>query len=61
MNGKIFNLRYNVMKEKMESMYENEVWDLIMLLERSRVIGCKRVYKTKKMLLVILSDIKLNL
>ena len=41
-------LWYNAMKEEMDSMASNEVWDLVKLLDGLRAIGCKWVYKTKK-------------
>lgn len=36
------------MKEKIEFMSKNQVWYLIKLLERSKVIDYKWVYKTKR-------------
>jgi hypothetical protein len=35
------------MKEEMESMAKNQVWDLVDLPEKAVAIGCKWVYKTK--------------
>ena len=32
----------------MDSMKSNDVWDLVDLSNRVRLIGCKWVYKTKK-------------
>ena len=42
------NLWYNSMKEKMNSMTSNEVWDLVELPNGTKAIGCKWVFKTKK-------------
>ncbi|PKI42173.1 hypothetical protein CRG98_037412 [Punica granatum] len=36
------------MKDELDSMAKNEVWDLVKLLEGAVAIGCKWVYKTKK-------------
>jgi hypothetical protein len=36
------------MKEEMESMSKNQVWNLVKLSERSKVIDYKWVYKTKR-------------
>ena len=44
-------LWYDTMKDKMESMAHNDVWDLVTLPKRAKAIGCKWVYKTKKDLL----------
>ena len=41
-------LWYDAMKEKMESMAKNQVWDLVELLKEAVAIGCKWVYKTKR-------------
>ena len=37
----------NAMKDELESMHKNEIWDLVELLEWSKPIGCKCVFKTK--------------
>ena len=37
----------NVMKSEMESMYENQVWNLVDLPEGARPIECKWIYKIK--------------
>ena len=36
------------MKEEMKSMDVNQVWELIELPERSKRVGCKWVFKTKR-------------
>ena len=36
------------MKEELESMATNEVWDIIELPKSSKVVGCKWVFKTKR-------------
>jgi hypothetical protein len=36
-----------VMAEEMESLHENQMWELVELLERKKVIGCKWVFKKK--------------
>ena len=48
MNSKESELWYNVMKEKMNSMKSNDVWDLVDLPSDVITIGCKWVFKTKK-------------
>ena len=35
------------MKSKMDSMYENQIWTLVYLLEGIKPIGCKSVFKKK--------------
>ncbi|KAL0428017.1 UNVERIFIED_CONTAM: Retrovirus-related Pol polyprotein from transposon TNT 1-94 [Sesamum latifolium] len=42
------NLWYDAMKEEMNSMAFNEVWDLVELPDYFKAIGCKWVFKTKK-------------
>ena len=37
----------DAMKDELNSMANNQVWDLVELLEGFRVVGCKWVYKTK--------------
>ena len=37
-----------VMNEKMQSMKDNDVWDLVALLEGLKPIGNKRIFKTKR-------------
>ena len=41
-------LWYNAMKDELDSMKSNEVWDLVELPKGVQAIGCKWVYKTKK-------------
>ena len=48
MNGENSTLWYSIVKEKMEFMSKNKIWNLIKLSKRSKVIGYKWVYKTKK-------------
>ena len=48
MSCKESELWYNAMKEEMNSMKSNEVWDLVELPNGVKVIGCKWVFKTKK-------------
>ena len=48
MSYKEFDLWYTAMKEEMNSMNNNDVWDLIKLPNEVMAIGCKWVYKTKK-------------
>ena len=38
----------NAMKEELKSIAENNVWDLVELLEGSKRVGCKWVFKTKR-------------
>ena len=48
MSSKEFNSWYNVMKEEMNSMASNRVWDLVELPDGIKAIGCKWVFKMKK-------------
>jgi len=41
-------LWYDTMKDELESMANNKVWDLVELPNRIKPIGCKWVFKTKK-------------
>ena len=41
-------LWYNAMKDELDSMKSNEVWDLVELPKGVQTIGCKWVYKTKR-------------
>ena len=38
---------YDAMKDELNSMTNNQVWDLVELPEAFRAVGCKWVYKTK--------------
>ena len=48
MSSKESNLWYDAMKDEMDSMSSNEVWDLVELPNGIKAIGCKWVFKTKK-------------
>jgi len=48
MSCKESELWYNAMKEEMNSIKSNEVWDLVELPNGAKAIGCKWVFKTKK-------------
>lgn len=48
MNCRQSTLWYDAMKEEMNSMAQNQVWDLVELPDGYKPIGCKWVYKTKK-------------
>ena len=48
MSSKESNSWYSAMKEEMNSMESNRVWDLIELPDGIKSIGCKWVFKTKK-------------
>ena len=41
-------LWYNAMKDELDSMKSNEVWDLVELPKGVQAISCKWVYKTKR-------------
>ena len=47
-DSKESNLWFDAMKEEMNSMTTNGVWDLVELPDGVKAIGCKWVYKTKK-------------
>jgi len=51
MSSRESNLWYDVMKDEMNSMASNGVWDLIELPNGLKSISCKWVYKTNKDLL----------
>ncbi|KAL6335813.1 hypothetical protein AAG906_039576 [Vitis piasezkii] len=42
------NLWYDAMKDEMNSMASNGVWNLVELPDGAKAIGCKWVFKTKK-------------
>lgn len=48
MSCKESELWYSAMKEEISSMKSNGVWDLVELPSGAKVIGCKWVFKTKK-------------
>ena len=48
MSCKESKLWYDTMKDEMNFMVTNRVWDLVELPNEARVIGCKQVIKTKK-------------
>ncbi|KAL6329782.1 hypothetical protein AAG906_037488 [Vitis piasezkii] len=48
MGGNESTLWYNAMKDEMNSMANNQVWDLVELPKCAKVIGCKWVFKTKR-------------
>ena len=47
-SSKKSELWYEAMKDEMDSMASNRVWDLVQLPYGVKVIGCKWVFKTKK-------------
>lgn len=48
MSCKESELWYDAMKEEMNSIKSNEVWDIVELPNGAKAIGCKWVFKTKK-------------
>ena len=48
MSSKKLNLWYNVMKDEMDSMSSNRVWDLVELPNDVKDNVCRWVFKTKK-------------
>jgi hypothetical protein len=48
MSCKESELWYDAMKEEMNSIKSNEVWDLVELPNGAKAIGCKWVFKNKK-------------
>ena len=42
------NLWYDAMKDEMNYMTSNEVWNLVKLPDSAKAIGCKWVFKKKK-------------
>ena len=61
MNCKESELWYDAMKEEMNSIKSNEVWDLVELPNGAKAIGCKWVFKTKKDSFTTLRDTRLDL
>ena len=45
---KVSDLWYNAMKDGLDSMTNNEVWDLVELPKWAKAIGCKWVFKTER-------------
>ena len=48
MGGNESTLWYNAMKDEMNSMANNQVWDFVELPKGAKVIGCKWVFKSKR-------------
>ena len=48
MSGNKSTFWYNAMKDELNSMASNQVWDLVELPKGVKAIGCKWVYKTKR-------------
>ncbi|GKB21787.1 retrovirus-related pol polyprotein from transposon TNT 1-94 [Tanacetum coccineum] len=48
MNQENSSFWYDAMKEEMESMIKNKVWELVTLPNRVSLVGCKWIYKTKR-------------
>ena len=48
MSSKESNLWHNAMKDEMDSMAFNQVWDLVQSPSGVKAIGCRWVFKTKK-------------
>ena len=48
MSSRESNLWYDAMKDEMNSMASNGVWDLVELPNGLKAIGCKWVFKIKK-------------
>ena len=47
-SGSKFTLWYIAMKYEIDSMVNNQVWELIELPKGAKAIGCKWVFKTKR-------------
>jgi len=54
-------LWYDAMKEEIESMAKNQVWELVELPKGASIVGYKLVFKTNETHLEISNDIKLYL
>jgi len=61
MSCKESNLWYDAMKDEMNSMQSNRVWNLVELPNGAKAIGCKWVFKTKKDSLVNIESYKARL
>jgi hypothetical protein len=46
------------MDEEIKSMYDNKVWNIVPLPKGVKPIGCKWIFKTKKIQKVMWKDIK---
>ena len=46
--GDNFTKWLDAMKKELKSMNDNEVWDLVELPKKSKRVGCKWVFKTKR-------------
>ncbi len=51
----------DVMNEDFKSMQDNQVWNSVSLPKGSKYIGCKWIFKTKRIQLVMWKDIRLVL
>ena len=47
-SGNKSTLWYDAMKVELDSMANNQVWDLVELPKGGKAIGCKRIFKTKR-------------
>jgi len=47
-NGNNYDKWLDVMKDKFKSMAQNDIWDLVELPEGCKRVGCKWVFKTKR-------------
>ena len=45
---KMHIIKSKVMKSKLDSMYSNQVWDLVKAFNGIKTVGCKWVYKRKR-------------
>ena len=45
---KMHIIKSKVMKSKLDSMYSNQVWDLVKAFNGIKPVGCKWVYKRKR-------------
>ena len=48
MSCKEIDLWYNFMKDELDFMKSNKVWDLVELPKGAKTIGCKWAFKTKR-------------
>ena len=61
MSSKESNLWYNAMKDEIDSMMSNSVWDLVELPNGVKSIGCRWVFKQRKTHKATLRDIRQDL